>query len=74
MAVMDLHQSDGIGHGQPGAATGAAAGKNLAAILGGHTGTEAVHLGALTLLGLISSDRRCHNHTLLMMKGLLNTV
>ena len=59
-------KSDGVGNGQLGAATGAAAGKNLAAILGGHTGTEAVHLRALTLLGLIRSDRRCHNYTLLI--------
>ena len=46
-------------------AAGAAAGKNLAAVLGGHTGTEAMHLRALALLGLISSDRRCHCYTLL---------
>ena len=63
------YQSDGVGNGQAGAATSAAAGKNLAAILGGHAGTEAVHLRALTLLGLISSDGRSHNYTLLMIKG-----
>ena len=71
MAVTDLHQSDGVGDGQPRAATGAAAGKNLAAILGGHTGTEAMHLGALALLGLISSDGRSHKYTLLILKVLL---
>ena len=59
------YQSDGVGNGQAGAATSAAAGENLTAILGGHTGTEAVHLRALTLLGLISSDRGSHNYTLL---------
>ena len=63
------YQSDGVGNGQAGAATSAAAGENLTAVLGGHTGTEAVHLGALTLLGLISSDGRSHNYTLLMIKG-----
>ena len=73
MAAMS-YQSDGVGNGQAGAAASTTAGENLTAVLGGHAGTEAVHLGALTLLGLISSDRRCHNHTLLMMKGLLNTV
>ena len=52
-------------HGQAGAAPSAAAGQDLTAILGGHTGTEAVHLRALTLLGLISSDRGSHNYTLL---------
>ena len=62
-------QSDGVGNGQAGAATSAAAGENLTAVLGGHAGTEAVHLGALTLLGLISSDGRSHNYTLLMIKG-----
>lgn len=57
-AVRQLH---GIGNGQLSAATSAAAGKNLATILGGHAGTEAVHLRALTLLGLISSDRGSHS-------------
>ena len=63
------YQSDGVGNGQAGAAASTAAGENLTAVLGGHTGTEAVHLGALTLLGLISSDGRSHNYTLLMIKG-----
>ena len=62
-------QSDGVGNGQAGAAAGAAAGKNLAAVLGGHAGTEAMHLRALALLGLISSDGRGHKYTLLMIKG-----
>ena len=63
------YQSDGVGNGQAGAAAGTTAGENLTAVLGGHTGTEAVHLRALTLLGLISSDGRSHNYTLLMIKG-----
>jgi hypothetical protein len=63
------YQSDGVGNGQAGAAASTTAGENLTAILGGHTGTEAMHLRALTLLGLISSDGRSHKYTLLMMKG-----
>ena len=55
-------------NGQAGAATSAAASQDLAAILGGHTGTEAMHLCALTLLGLISSDRGSHNYTLLILR------
>lgn len=56
--------SDRIGNGQLRAAAGAAAGKDLAAVLGGHAGAEAMHLRALALLGLIRSDRRCHSeHT-----------
>ena len=69
LAAAMSYQSDGVGNGQAGAATSAAAGENLTAVLGGHTGTEAVHLRALTLLGLISSDGRSHNYTLLMIKG-----
>ena len=68
MAAMS-YQSDGVGNGQAGAAASTAASQDLAAILGRHTGTEAVHLRALTLLGLISSDGRSHNYTLLMIKG-----
>ena len=63
------YQSDGVGNGQAGAAASTAAGENLTAVLGGHTGTEAVHLRALTLLGLVSSDGRSHKYTLLMIKG-----
>jgi len=38
------------------AATTTTGGQNTAAILGGHTGTEAMHLAALTLLGLVSTE------------------
>ena len=56
----DFLQSDGVGHGQLRAATGTTAGKHLAAVLGGHAGTETMHLRALALLGLIRSDGRSH--------------
>lgn len=45
--------------GQAGAASGAAAGKNLAAVCGLHALTETVFLGALQLLGLIRAFG-CH--------------
>ena len=41
---------------QAGTALGAAASENLAAIAGSHSLTEAVHLGALALLGLIGTE------------------
>ena len=40
------------------AATAAAGGQHTAAVLGGHTGTEAVHLGTMPLIGLISALHR----------------
>ena len=40
---------------QAGAAPGAAAGQNLAAVGGSHTLAEAVHFGTLALLGLIGT-------------------
>ena len=46
--------------GQTNAALGAAAGENLAAVLGRHSLAETVLLGALTLLGLISADHVGH--------------
>ena len=46
--------------GQAGAALGAAAGQNLAAVAGGHTLAEAVLLGALTLFGLIGTKHGGH--------------
>ena len=48
--------------GQLLAATTTAGGQNATAVLGGHTGTEAVHLAALTLLGLVGTE---HVSTLL---------
>ena len=42
--------------GQTSAALGAAAGENLAAVLGRHSLAETVLLGALTLLGLIGTQ------------------
>jgi hypothetical protein len=42
--------------GQAGAALGTAAGQNLAAVGGGHALTEAMDLGAMTLLGLIGTN------------------
>ena len=41
------------------AASGAAAGQNLAAVAGGHSLAEAVDLASLTLLGLVSSQHLC---------------
>mgnify|MGYP003485297283 CR=1 FL=1 len=43
-------------HGQLLAATTTTGSQHAAAVLGGHTGTEAVHLAALTLLGLVSTE------------------
>jgi hypothetical protein len=45
------------------AATGAAAGKHLATILGLHASTEAMHLSALTLFGL-ERHPHCFSHPL----------
>ena len=42
------------------AALGAAAGEDLAAVGGGHSLAEAVLLGTLALLGLVSADHRGH--------------
>ena len=42
-------------------ATTATGGQHTAAILGGHAGTEAMHLAALTLLGLVSTEHREHS-------------
>ena len=50
---------------QAGAASGAAAGKDLAAIRGFHALAEAMLLGALQLLGLISAFG-CHVMFLLL--------
>ena len=41
---------------QTSAALGAAAGQNLAAILGGHTAAKTVDLGVMTLVGLIGTN------------------
>ena len=40
------------------AATTTTGSQDTTAILGGHTGAEAVHLAALTLLGLVSTEHR----------------
>ena len=45
------------------AATAATGGQHTTAVLGGHTGTETMHLAALTLFGLISTE---HCETLLL--------
>jgi len=42
--------------GQASAALGAATSENLTAVAGSHSLTETVHLGALTLLGLIGTE------------------
>ena len=49
-------------HSQLLAATTTTGGQDTTAILGGHAGTEAVHLAALTLLGLVGTE---HGSTLL---------
>jgi hypothetical protein len=49
-------------HSQLLAATTTTGSQHAAAVLGGHTGTEAVHLAALTLLGLVGTE---HVSTLL---------
>ena len=51
-----------VGHGELLAALGATAGEDLAAVLGGHAGTEAVGLDTLPLVGLI---RALHSELLL---------
>ena len=47
--------------GQNLAAAGATGLQNIAAGAGLHAGTEAMHLGTLTLLGLIGTDGTCHD-------------
>lgn len=47
-----------VRNGELGTALSTTAGENLAAVLGGHTGTEAVHLGTMPLIGLISALHR----------------
>ena len=51
-------------HGQFLAATTPAGGENAAAVLGGHAGTETMHLAALALFGLIRTE---HVSSLLFM-------
>ena len=51
-------------HGQFLAATTTAGGENAAAVLGGHAGTETMHLAALALFGLIRTE---HVSSLLFM-------
>ena len=46
--------------GQLCSALGAAAGQNLAAVLGGHSLSETMHLGSVTLLGMIGTQHCVH--------------
>ena len=46
--------------GQLCSALGTAAGQNLAAVLGGHSLTETMHLGSVALLGLIGTQHGVH--------------
>ena len=55
--------SFGKSHRQDLAATKTAAGQHVAAVLGLHAGAETMHLAALTLFGLISTE---HCETLLL--------
>ena len=43
------------------AATTTTGGQHAATVLGGHTGTEAMHLAALTLLGLVGTEHLQHS-------------
>lgn len=47
-----------VGDSQLSAALGTTASENLATVLGLHTGTEAVHLGTMPLVGLVSALHR----------------
>ena len=57
--------------GQSVSALGAAAGKHLAAISGGHSLPESMLLGALELLGLIGTEHLKHLLQLKISKRLL---
>ena len=46
--------------GQLCSALGTAASQNLAAVLGGHSLSETMHLGSVTLLGLIGTQHSVH--------------